>query len=402
MTKIVDSMKLNGEVELCLKEAVRQTDLEFEWIYGDINYPDKKKLTKELFMNLKHFFNSSLKYIHLEETNNLDIRCEFRKGSKSIMSNIRATVEGVKNIKQYCLQDNFDDLEPIFIRKTRYRDPKNKSINYGSAESGLYPCRTTLKEELKLVTGSKEVGVFLNNWSSKNKFFRYKKRYSYTTPNRMWRIDLTAIKSSDKGKFLNQYSYSKTFREAGILQKEETFELEIEFIGSFSNTFAPAPIHEYAKLLDLSPFNLDNVEEEGNIFVGDVSFGHDDDTQEMAYIPDSPRYGPEIEYDEPIVTDYHNFYKDRYIPGHITINDDYWKGSGQDDVHLGYNIYKHGFEVQDLGYKFNHMTMFSEKWNKSADRFASHIIHYAGQGVFDSGVRTGSEQLRHDYAKIYG
>jgi len=85
-----------------------------------------------------------------------------------------------------------------------------------------------------------------------------------------------------------------------------------------------------------------------------------------------------------------------------TINDDYWKGAGQDDVHLGYNIYKHGFEIQDLGYKFNHMTMFSEKWNKSADRFASHIIHYAGQGVFDSGVRTGSEQLRHDYAKIYG
>ena len=41
MGKVIDSMKLNGEVELCLKEAIRQENLEFEWIFGE---PENKEL----------------------------------------------------------------------------------------------------------------------------------------------------------------------------------------------------------------------------------------------------------------------------------------------------------------------------------------------------------------------
>ena len=160
MGKVIDSMILNGEVELCLKEAIRQENLEFEWIFGE---PENKELTKELFISLKHYLDGSLEYSTLNESNSLDIRCEFRKGPKSIMSNIRATLEGVQQIKQYCLQDNFDDLNPTFMRKTRYQDPKNKSINYGPAPSGLYPCRTNLKQEIMKDQNSDEVGIFLNN-----------------------------------------------------------------------------------------------------------------------------------------------------------------------------------------------------------------------------------------------
>ena len=139
MGKIIESLKRNGEVELCLKESIRQSNLEFEWIFGSIPVDlDKKILTKELFLELKHILDGSTKYTNLDENNSLDIRCELRKGSKSIMSNIRATIEGVQEIKQYCLQDNFDDLNPIFIKKSRYKDPKNKSIDYGSVKSGLY------------------------------------------------------------------------------------------------------------------------------------------------------------------------------------------------------------------------------------------------------------------------
>ena len=85
-----------------------------------------------------------------------------------------------------------------------------------------------------------------------------------------------------------------------------------------------------------------------------------------------------------------------------TFDGSYWLGSGQDDVHMGYKIHKLGFEYHDLGYKFNHMTMFSERWNNSPDRFASHIIHYAGVGIFDSEATSDLDQMRRDYAKIYG
>jgi hypothetical protein len=47
------------------------------------------------------------------------------------------------------------------------------------------------------------------------------------------------------------------------------------------------------------------------------------------------------------------------------------------------------------------MTMFSEPWNNSADRFESHIIHYAGSGVFDSRVSNKVEQMKLDYKRIY-
>lgn len=65
------------------------------------------------------------------------------------------------------------------------------------------------------------------------------------------------------------------------------------------------------------------------------------------------------------------------------INGEFYNDIGFDDVHLGYQINKHKFELHELSYKWNHMTMFSEPWNGSVDRFSSYIIHYAGNGLFD-------------------
>ena len=47
------------------------------------------------------------------------------------------------------------------------------------------------------------------------------------------------------------------------------------------------------------------------------------------------------------------------------------------------------------------MTMFSEPWNGSPDRFKSYIIHYAGAGIFDA-VPDRITQMKNDYNKIYG
>jgi lipopolysaccharide biosynthesis glycosyltransferase len=79
-----------------------------------------------------------------------------------------------------------------------------------------------------------------------------------------------------------------------------------------------------------------------------------------------------------------------------------WTGFGFDDVHLGYKINQNNFEVQELPYTFNHMTMFSESWCGNPDRFDSNILHYAGAGVFDRGVPNKLEQIKRDYKQIYG
>ena len=80
----------------------------------------------------------------------------------------------------------------------------------------------------------------------------------------------------------------------------------------------------------------------------------------------------------------------------------YWIAWGSADLHMSYNIHKFGFSFHELDFKWNHMTMFSEPWNNNADRFESHIIHYAGKGIFDSKHPTRIDQINSDYNQIYG
>ena len=84
------------------------------------------------------------------------------------------------------------------------------------------------------------------------------------------------------------------------------------------------------------------------------------------------------------------------------IDGQYYVEWGTDDIHIGYLIKKNNFKVAQLSYHFNHMTMFSEPWNGNADRFNSHIIHYAGGGVFDKDtVENKMEQAKKDFKVLY-
>tara|TARA_R110000824_G_scaffold13496_6_gene58726 strand:+ start:3180 stop:3932 length:753 start_codon:yes stop_codon:yes gene_type:complete len=76
-------------------------------------------------------------------------------------------------------------------------------------------------------------------------------------------------------------------------------------------------------------------------------------------------------------------------------NGQYFTDWGTDDVHIGYRIKKLGYKVKSLSYQFNHMTMFSEEWNNFANRFDSHIVHYAGKGVFDESDISEEALLKH-------
>ena len=84
------------------------------------------------------------------------------------------------------------------------------------------------------------------------------------------------------------------------------------------------------------------------------------------------------------------------------IDNKYFTEWGTDDIHIGYLINKLGYKIKPLSYQFNHMTMFSEAWNNSPDRFLSHIIHYAGRGIFDVNEAPSKlEQAKLDHARWY-
>lgn len=90
-----------------------------------------------------------------------------------------------------------------------------------------------------------------------------------------------------------------------------------------------------------------------------------------------------------------------------SINGKFWgegrRARGSDQTHLGYQIMKQGHKYVDLGYKWNHMSMFSEEWNGNPSRFDSHIIHYAGRAGFpDKGERNKTQLMIDDIEQIYG
>lgn len=71
-------------------------------------------------------------------------------------------------------------------------------------------------------------------------------------------------------------------------------------------------------------------------------------------------------------------------------------------THWNYQMMKFGYKHIDLGYRWNHMSMFSESWNGSPSRFDSHIIHYAGGARFpDKGTRSRTQLMIDDIEKIY-
>jgi len=76
-----------------------------------------------------------------------------------------------------------------------------------------------------------------------------------------------------------------------------------------------------------------------------------------------------------------------------------WLEPGFDDVELRYQSIVNNIEIYELPFQFNHMTMFSEKWNEYASRIDSFIIHYAGVGLF-SRHNSRLDQIKSDYVLL--
>ena len=104
-----------------MKYSIKEDDIELELVYGDLK--DNKVLSKQQFLNLKHL-ESDTKYLNLGQQDTLDIRTELRRGTKSVASSMRLTIEGLEQIKNYCKTDMVEPLQYTIVNKLRYKIPK--------------------------------------------------------------------------------------------------------------------------------------------------------------------------------------------------------------------------------------------------------------------------------------
>ena len=249
-----------------MKRAISDPECELEFVYGD--NPRNGRLTKTQFLHVLN--NLRQTYRGKAETNTLDIQIHYsklgtvwsaqherwesvKKGTG--ISSIRCTIEGVENIKRYCKTNSIDGLPNVtFMRKELYDDPKLESLEFSSIKNTDYNFRINLKKEIPLQSTSEEATAMKEQLSSASKYYRYKKRFSFLTEDGLFRIDLTAIKQNLYNRKTQSYNVYKDLLSSKILKQNETFEIEIEYIGS-ETIDGGSPIDAFAKKYHVPAFD---------------------------------------------------------------------------------------------------------------------------------------------------
>ena len=211
-----------------IQVALSDAESEFEFVYG---IRHDKKLSKQDFIKLLTIFRH--KYKSLGESNTLDVNRQIITLKNTYVSDIRCSIEGVKNIQKYCKENKIAEIDNVnYMEKSRYKNPKIPDAVYSSIMNKDYNFKINLKTEKVLYGTYSIIEHHLKDFDTSLKYFRYKKRYSFITKNRLFRIDLTAVKSSNWNHSKQDNEYYKSFLESNILKNAENYELEIEYIGS--------------------------------------------------------------------------------------------------------------------------------------------------------------------------
>jgi hypothetical protein len=181
-------------------ESIRSDNIEFEAVF--------EKIQKPKFIELLNICKN--KFINLSETNSLDITVP--------NSNIRTSINGISSIKKYCKTNSLNDLNVEYMEKQLFTD----KITYKPLYLEQYPIRINIKTEDNLDDGNSDVQDIKDKLYRTKKFMRYKKRFSFLTHDKMFRIDITAVKTGQ----------GESFVKAEVLKQKEEYEVEIEFVGN--------------------------------------------------------------------------------------------------------------------------------------------------------------------------
>tara|TARA_B110000914_G_scaffold175350_1_gene156601 strand:- start:243 stop:3362 length:3120 start_codon:yes stop_codon:yes gene_type:complete len=197
-------------------------------------------------------------------------------------NDFRVSVLGGNSITKFCKSNKLSEINERNI--TIMKKSKADSVDVSN-----YDIRFNLKREER-----KDISEFdLNAWDKEGKYFRYKKRFSYITQDKLFSFDFTVLKSSPKimtneknykkkkkdvtdflkrfvvkpkkvdfdkwwdklddidmveiqGKKKYEFKYSKGFDSSGVLESQLEYEIELEWLGNNINYKG-----EHRRILDI-------------------------------------------------------------------------------------------------------------------------------------------------------
>lgn len=109
--------------------------------------------------------------------------------------NIRLTIHGDDKINEYCNTNNIKNIKDSieFIEKKRF-SVHGKQVR--PLDLRNYDLRVNLKDEKNITLKNKRILNLINKISGMNKYFRYKKIFSFISKDEIFRFDLSLVKSS--------------------------------------------------------------------------------------------------------------------------------------------------------------------------------------------------------------
>ena len=213
MSYIIDKSILLSYIKKCIDN----NSLELECVFNS------RIIDKPTFLRVLDSLKSINNFNY--ENHSLDIRLE----NRNKLSDIRISVNGLENIKQYCKTESLENIDNVsFMDKKFYEEnsPDGLTDVVFKSNNDEFDYRLNVKSENMIDRNNPMIDELLQDFKHKFKQYRYKKRYSFISYDKLFRFDLTVLKSSYPKK------KAKSFKEANILNNKEFYEIEIEYIGS--------------------------------------------------------------------------------------------------------------------------------------------------------------------------
>ena len=166
--------KHTADLKQLISYAQRDKTLELEVLIKN------NKINSDMFYNTIKRLKGNPNILFKGETEVLDIITD---------NDFRVSVNGTNNILKYCEMNDISIIKELdIIKKNRIKS--HDIVNY--------QLRFNLKRETEFDIKSPETKDLIRNWKTLNKIFRYKKRLSFVSIDKLFQFDLTILKSSDK------------------------------------------------------------------------------------------------------------------------------------------------------------------------------------------------------------
>ena len=229
MSEETNAEKLNKYIRAYVKNMNNTDNDELEVVFGN----RENKITRIDFENVIAKLKSlGFTAINSSGSYHLNIQNQYidQRSGRTNMSNIRTTVEGLKNIQDYCKTNSVLDTttdQPYnhikFMQKKKkiHGDDRFDTIHYDN-----FGFRINYKDEIIMKPQFGIVKDLLNSWDEKKKIFRLLKRFTFTHPNYPLNIDLSVVRTStmSRGKMIPEFRIESS----NIFKNPETYEIEIE------------------------------------------------------------------------------------------------------------------------------------------------------------------------------